>query len=395
MNDLSQNEFADKHKAAAESGRVAFVLPGLRAGGSEHVVTFVASNLVERGHAVEIVNFETGDEAPYYTPDPKVEVAYLARPVKRRAKLDAIREIAARTSDLRAHFTATKPDLIISFLTRANIQTLLATRGLGIPVIVSERNNPVQQNPGTVWRWLRRRTYPMADGLVTMTRGAMECFPAAMRKRSWVIPNMAEWGTATAAPRKPGAEKVLTAVGRLTHQKGFDLLLHAFSKIADNHPEWTLRIWGEGADRAELEALRSSLALNGRVDLPGVTSAPGEWIESADAFVLSSRFEGWGLVLGEAMAAGLPAASFACDFGPEDMITDGDDGLLVPDGDVDALADALSRLMRDGPLRERLGERARETSQQFQPAKIGKEWVDMIEGLLMETRENPSKGNAR
>ncbi|GMN04235.1 glycosyltransferase family 4 protein [Erythrobacter sp. MTPC3] len=395
MNDLSQNEFADKHNAAAEPGRVAFVLPGLRAGGSEHVVTFVADRLAERGHAVEIVNFETGEDPPYYTPDPRIDIAYLARPVKRRTKLDAMREIAARISDLRAHFTASKPDLIISFLTRSNVQTILATRGLGIPVIVSERNNPVQQNPGNVWRWLRRRTYPMADGLVTMTRGAMECFPPAMRKRSWVIPNMAEWGTTAAKPAETGETKVLTAVGRLTHQKGFDLLLHAFSKIADNHPEWTLRIWGEGADRADLEALRSNLALNDRVELPGVTSVPGEWIETADAFVLSSRFEGWGLVLGEAMAAGLPAVSFACDFGPEDMITHGDDGLLVPDGDVDALADALSRLMRDEPLREKLGARARETSQQFQPAKIGEKWTDMIEGFLTEAGDTLSKGKAR
>ena len=392
MNAFSPSNHADKQYATARPGRVSFVLPGLRAGGSEHVVTFVAGRLVERGHVVEILNFETGEKAPYYTPDARVEITYLSRPVKRRSKLDALREMTGRIGDMRQHFKTSRPDLIISFLTRTNVQTVLATRGLRIPVIVSERNNPEQQNPGATWRWLRRRTYPMADGLVTMTRGAMECFPPAMRKRSWVIPNMAEWGTSEARQRVSGANKVLTAVGRLTHQKGFDLLLTAFSKIADNYPDWTLRIWGEGPDRAKLEALRDNLALGDRVEFPGVTSTPGEWIECADAFVLSSRFEGWGLVLCEAMAAGIPSISFACDFGPEDMITDGDDGLLVPDGDIDALANGLAHLMRDEALRSRLGERARETSQQFQPAKIGKHWTAMIEGLLTEASATTSQG---
>lgn len=391
MNELSPGTMTAEANLPAKLGKVAFVLPGLRAGGSEHVVTFVADRLVERGHKVEIVSFETGETAPYYTPDPRVELAYLARPVKRRAKLDALKEIAVRTSDLRSHFKRTKPDLIISFLTRTNVQTVLATRGLGIPVIVSERNNPVQQNPGKVWNWLRRHTYQMATGLVTMTRGAMECFPPAMRKRSWVIPNMAEWGEVQAEPTA-NERKVLTAVGRLTHQKGFDLLLEAFAKISSKHGDWTLRIWGEGADRTALEAQRDKLGLTGRAELPGVTDRPGQWIETADAFVLSSRFEGWGLVLGEAMAAGLPSISFACDFGPEDMITDGDDGLLVAPDDVDALASGLDRLLSDAALREKLGARARETTKRFKPSAIGRQWTDMIEALLAETT-NTSSGD--
>ncbi|MGB7371419.1 glycosyltransferase family 4 protein [Erythrobacter sp.] len=383
MNDLSTPSKDRADAMPSRTGRVTFVLPGLRAGGSEHVVTFVADRLVERGHTVEIVSFETGEMPPYYTPRPEVRLVYLSRPVKRRSKLSALREIAARTADLRRHLKRSRPDLVVSFLTRTNVQTVLAATGTGIPVIVSERNNPVLQDPGPVWRRLRARTYRQAHGLITMTRGAMDCFDPGMRRRGWVIPNMAEWGEQRALG-SDGERKRLTAVGRLTHQKGFDLLLKAFAAIADDHPDWDLCIWGEGPDRQALESLRDTLGLSGRAQLPGVTDRPGGWIEKADAFVLSSRFEGWGLVLGEAMAAGLPCVSFACDFGPSEMIEDGVDGLLAKDGDIASLSDRLDELMSDGALRARIGTRARQSSQRYRPERIGRLWTDLVEGVLEE-----------
>lgn len=390
MNDLSGTALGKTKTAPSAAGRISFVLPGLRAGGSEHVVTFVADRLVERGHTVEIVNFETGKDAPYYTPDPRVEIVYLSHPVARQGKFDALKQIVVRTRDLSRHFRKSRPDLVISFLTRTNVQTVLATRGLGIPVIVSERNNPILQDPGPIWRWLRARTYRRAFGLVTMTRGAMECFAPSMRKRAWVIPNMAEWGKQSSVKNKR-ERKRLTAVGRLTHQKGFDLLLQAFASISHNHPDWDLCIWGEGPDRASLEAVRDALDLGDRVQMPGVTEQPGAWTIDADAFVLSSRFEGWGLVLGEAMAAGLPSISFACDFGPAEMIEHEHDGLLVPAGDVHALAAGLDRLMGDSALRDRIGSQARTSSQRYQPGRIGRLWTDLIEDVLLELSETDER----
>ena len=94
----------------------------------------------------------------------------------------------------------------------------------------------------------------------------------------------------------------------------------------------------------QLEAQRDRLGLEGRVEMPGVTAEPGAWIETADVFVLSSRYEGWGIVLLEAMTAGLPVVSFDCEWGPRDMVTDGHDGLLVKDGDVEHLLDHLRPL---------------------------------------------------
>lgn len=363
---------------------VKFILPGLGAGGSEHVVSFVANRLARAGFDVSVVSFEAGGSKPYYQMDERIGIDYLDVPVSKRGPLGVAADIWHRIGRLRALYKAQRPDLVISLLTRSNVIAVLAASGLNLPVIVSERNNPLRQKPGKAWQILRRFTYARAYGLITMTRGALECFPPVMRKRSWVIPNMADYQDFK--PRFDNQLKVMTAVGRLVDQKGFDLLIKSWALVAKNHPQWHLRIWGEGPDRAALQDLAEREGVSGSVEMPGVSNAPGRWIESADAFVLSSRFEGWGLVLGEAMAAGLPSISFDCPFGPADMMTDGHDGLLVPEADVDALAAAMGRIMGDAELRGKLGHEARQAASRFAPERIGGIWESTIRSVLDDVR---------
>lgn len=369
--------------AADGAPYVLFVLPGLSAGGSEHVVSFVANRLARSGYRIGVLSFEAAGSEPYYATDERVAIEYLDVPVDKKGPIGTIIDVVRRVVRLRSLLRRHRPDLVVSLLTRSNVIAVLAARGLNIPVIVSERNNPARQRPGTVWRALRRHSYPRAFGLITMTRGALECFPPEMRRRSWVIPNMADYQHFK--PHFQNQPKVMTAVGRLVDQKGFDLLIRSWAMVADRHPDWRLCIWGEGPDRGELEALVRTLGIDRSVDLPGVSSAPGEWIEQANAFVLSSRFEGWGLVLGEAMAAGLPCISFDCPFGPADMITDEADGLLVPEKDVEAMAAALSRIMGDRALRGRLATSAQSAAERFAPDKIGALWETTICEALAET----------
>ncbi len=369
-------------KTASTAPHITFLLPGLTAGGSEHVVSFVANRLVRSGLNVSIVSFEADGSPPYYRTDDRIRIDYLAVPVAKKGAASAMFDIVQRVRRLREVLKARHPDIVVSLLTRSNVIAVLAARPLGIPVIVSERNNPLRQKPGLVWRLLRRYTYSRAYGLITMTRGALECFPPSMRPRGWVIPNMADYQDCK--PRFDNRTKIMTAVGRLVDQKGFDLLIESWAQIAERHPDWRLRIWGDGPDRAGLQALIQKLGVQDSVEMPGISDAPGQWIEDADAFVLSSRFEGWGLVLGEAMAAGLPCVSFNCSFGPADMMTDAYDGLLIEEGNVSAMAAALSRVMGDRELRVRLGTNAAAAADRFAPDAIGGIWettiCDALEG---------------
>ena len=228
-----------------------------------------------------------------------------------------------RTAPRPAHGGPGPRDLV---LTKINVLALLASRGLAIPVVMSERNNPERQRVRGTWNWLRQRLYGTAWCVVTPSRGVLESFPQGIRARGRVIPNPVDLAPATS--RRPGAGR-LVAVGRLVHQKGFDLLLGAFARVAPDHPDWKLTIWGEGEERAPLEALCARLGLAGRVRLPGLTERPGQWVEDTDIFVLSSRYESFGNVITEAMAAALPVIAFECPWGPGEIVRDGEDGLLV------------------------------------------------------------------
>ncbi|OCP09267.1 MULTISPECIES: glycosyltransferase family 4 protein [unclassified Ensifer] len=357
--------------AGIAGARITIVVSALGAGGTEHVVSLVASHWAGLGCIVTVITLEAPTSQPYYDLDPRVSLERLDLPTQKASKLRAALLVARRLHRLRSVIRRTRPDFVLSFLTRTNVLTLLATRGLPIPVIVSERNNPAVQPFGPFWKWLQLRLYPRAFALVTMTTGALDHFPPAVRRSGRVIANAVNL---PAVWQKRRGNNVLTAVGRLTSQKGFDLLLEAFAKVAPEHPEWKLVIWGEGEARKELEAQRDTLGLNDRVEMPGVTARPGIWVETADAFVLSSRYEGWGIALLEAMASGVPVVSFACEWGPTDMIDHGEDGILVPNGDIDALADALSNLMGDSALRTRLAANAEASVRRYDAEHILSQW---------------------
>src|SRR6476659_8972473 len=173
---------------------------------------------------------------------------------------------------------------------------------------------------------MRLLAYPLASSVVALTPSALATLGPARGRRGRVVPNpVLAPPPSTVAPDDP---PVLVALGRLVPQKGFDMLLEAFAPVAARHPGWRLEVWGEGPDRAQLESRRDALGLGGRVRFPGVTPHADELLRRASIFVLSSRREGFPMVLGEAMANGVASISFDCPSGPRELITDGVDGLL-------------------------------------------------------------------
>ncbi|MGI5162934.1 glycosyltransferase family 4 protein [Spirillospora sp. CA-253888] len=192
----------------------------------------------------------------------------------------------------------------------------------------------------------------------------------------------------------PRTGRVLLAAGRLTRQKGFDMLIRAFEPLAAEHPDWTLRVFGEGVRRGRLAAQVDELGLAGRVELRRRTSDLGGEMERASVYVLSSRFEGMPMVILEAMGKGLPVVAFDCPTGPAEMITPGEDGLLVPAGEVAAMTAALRSLIEDPALRDRLGEQALRTSAAYGLDRIGPRWTRLLAELLYGSRTGPDDASA-
>lgn len=360
--------------------RVAFVLAGLGAGGAERVVSLIASAWASRGDDVSVIAFDGPEEKVFHRFSPRVRLVRLAIPVVQGVNYSVLRGTLGRISALRRTLRDAQPDLIISFLTKINVLTLVAAAGLRRPVIVSERNNPTLQEIHPAWNLLLSWLYRRASAVVMQTEASLSCLPRSGRARAMVIPNPIPRLAARSSAVKPPAAVV--AVGRLVRQKGFDLLLDAFRRIADRHPGWSLEIWGEGPERQAIEAQVQALGLAPRIRLNGLSAAPASWMSDAAVFVLPSRYEGFPNALGEAMAAGLPVAAFDCAFGPREMIQNEVDGLLVPHEDVGALAAALDRLMADPALRARLGTAAREGSARFAPEKILAQWDALTTGIL-------------
>jgi glycosyltransferase involved in cell wall biosynthesis len=164
--------------------------------------------------------------------------------------------------------------------------------------------------------------------------------------------------------------------------KGFDILLRAFAQCAQQHPRWTLKIVGDGSQREQLQTLAAALQIGDRVTWERAVKQPEIELHRSDLFVLSSRYEGFPMVLLEAMACGLPVVSFDCPSGPREIIHDGDDGLLVPPNEIGALAAAMSGLMSSGDERKRLGERAAHVIERFGLSKIADMWTTLFEQAL-------------
>jgi glycosyltransferase involved in cell wall biosynthesis len=283
---------------------------------------------------------------------------------------------------LRALLKAEAPDVIVSILTNVNVGAVLATRGLGFPLLVNEQVHPPCYDMGRTWHTLRRLTYPFASRVVMLTPEGCDWLAAEMPSaKGVVIPNPVQrplLGHAAAIPPHQFVspnEKLLLAAGRLVDQKGFDLLISAFRQLPSTCTNWKLVILGEGQKRRTLTDQIATLGMEQRVFLPGAVGNIGAWYDATDLYVLSSRFEGFPGVLGEAMAHGCPVVAYDCDTGPRSMVREGIDGVLVePTGDVSALAEALARVMIDDGARERMASRAAEILDRYSIERILEMW---------------------
>jgi glycosyltransferase involved in cell wall biosynthesis len=237
----------------------------------------------------------------------------------------------------------------------------------------------------------------MLSGLVAQTQESSKWLSRELQLRHvetipnpviFPVPSDERAGTAGKDKRLVEAQHILLAVGRLEEQKGFDILLDAFAELAESYETWCLVIVGDGSERGKLLEKIEKLSLADRVYLPGVVENIGEWYRAADAYVLTSRFEGFPNTLLEAMAYGLAVVSVDCETGPNDIIRDNVDGLLVPQGNQEALVAALEKIMCDSDLRKSLSEHAVDIRDRYSINKIAGLWENLFQSIVNKSENH-------
>ena len=382
------------------SASIVLCIPSLTGGGAERAMTIMAGWWAARGASVTLITF-TRDRS-----------AYPLHPDVRRLPLDAFSpdgphscplwpEEAFNIARLRMALeqclaeTQARPLPVTSFLTRMNLRTILAARGLPCRVVVSERIYPPLCPLPAREEALRRKIYPEADSVVFQTKtGRLWGCAFLPAERCALIPNCVKTPE-KAAPAPEGLAHLadapfFLAAGRLIEQKRFDLLLTAFAPLAAQHPGLRLVIAGEGPlkgaleDQAERMGMRESLILPGFVDnLP--------WLmRRARAFVLSSAFEGFPNVLLESLANGCPVIAADCPTGPGDIVRHDVDGMLVLPGDAKALHTAMSEMLENDALRDRLAANAQDALERFSVERVMKRWNAQIWGDMVQRAPGPA-----
>ena len=360
--------------------RITLVISTFAAGGAERVMSVMANYWAERGEDITLITLSSQSD-DWYKLDPRVKRVGLGVVSTSTHIGQAIRHNIRRVICLRQALRRANPDMVISFLDTTNVLTLMASRGLGIPVIVSERNDPHQRSIGMAWNGLRSVLYRHADAVVVQSCAARDW---ALRlqgiKTIHVIPNPVNpmLNESEQASSRHGSSHTIVAMGRLVRQKGFDILIEAFGRCVVKHTGWSLIILGEGEERLNLERLAAEQGITDIVRLAGLVPDPALILRQAGLFVLSSRYEGFPNALLEAMACGLPVIATDCPSGPQEIIRDGIDGVLVRPGDVEALVEAMDRLMADSDERRRLGTGAREVIERFSMKRIMTIWDEAV-----------------
>lgn len=331
-------------------------------GGTERVATFLANELCLTGYDVVLISLTAKNGKPFYEIQSGVELKVLG---------------SSGIKCLLSYLRKKDCDVIISVsMGRLSFKLCMLHMifNLNSRLILSE--HVAFEKASKIIRAMKWLSYQLADDLVLLTQHDYKLLAKSVRARISVIHNASNY--------KPVSDsilfekkKIVLAVGRLTHQKAFDKLLHIWASINDHHG-WMLRIIGDGEMQHELNHLISKLCLeNSVILLPASMSIASEY-QNASLLAMTSRYEGLPLVLIEAKSFGVPAIAFDCKTGPRELINNFEDGILIPEDDENEYTLQLSRLMNDNSMLKRMQKNAISDSENYTVDRISRYWKDLI-----------------
>lgn len=355
--------------------RIMIVLNRIARGGGENVAVQLANQFSRMGHTIFFVsNKERNNISDFYPIDENVQI------------LPCFRHFFPfKIFSLRRAIKKENPDIIIGVMPDSTFYTYLAALGSHKKIISSDHSS-FEKNPYSqrhLFPYLLKFYFNAVYDCVTVLTKTDHDIVVKRFKKTVVMPNPLSIAPATTINTKK--KKRILAAGRLNiwHCKGFDILIKAWARIQEKHPDWTVEIAGEGdKGRLYLENLIAENHLENRVILSGFHLNIKDFFDDSEIFVLSSRYEGFGMVLIEAMSQG--AACIACDYKgrQREIIQNDSQGLCVESENEEALAKALSRMIEDEEYRKQVQENGWKRSLDFTPDKIGNNWTRLFEELL-------------
>jgi len=361
---------------------IAFTIHSLNAGGSERVVCALANELIKH-YNVKIICLE--NSKPFYELDPKIKLLSCElRVSKDQTKIASIKNHKNTVKKISTYIKNESIDLLIGFTTSVNVLSLMAAKLNRIPIIISERNNPVADPPNLLWKSLRNVFYRFAQALIVQTSSSKLFFSKIISpQKIIIIKNPIDPLLASKRKResKSSSHKTILTVGRLDANKSQDLLLKAFAKIKDKHL-WKLYIVGEGKNMEQYKTLAKQLQIDSYTHFEGNVSNIYDYYNHASIFVFTSKSEGYPNALSEALFFGIPCISTNCLFGPSDLITHEKNGILIDVDDQKMLEHQLKRLMADENLRAKLSNNAIEKSKKLNMRLISSLWIKQINKLI-------------
>lgn len=349
--------------------KITFFIGSMGRGGAERVISILANDFCKRGWDVDIVLLLKNKVE--YPLEERIRIVDISPKAGGYAK-----NVVYWLWGIRGYLKKRKPDRIVSFVGRINALVLTAALGLKLSIVVSERNDPKHDGRGAIMQWYCNRIYHCAKAIVYQNEHERSCFDKSLAHLGYIIPNPV---SVTAYRENVESTTVVTA-GRLIEQKNQAMLIRAMEKVHRKYPEVKCRIYGEGLLREELQKQIDSLGLQDTVTLEGNVPDIHDRLAQCGIFVLTSNYEGLSNALIEAMMVGLPCIT--TDYpGAQELITNGENGFVVPLNDDAALAEAIEILIEnENNCAEKLAQKGQEDSARFRAEVVLKQWHSVIEG---------------
>lgn len=341
-------------------------------GGIERVITNLSNSLSRTGISIEILSLYKSNNDCSFNLNNDIKISYLNESSKYDGRPGSIKRLLKHLGNikkLREFLKNNKYDIIISNSFPTSFQLYFTQKNCSWityeHVYFDYYNNSIKN--------LRTLIYKKFDKIVVLTKKDQ----AKFEKNFNTVVTIANPLSFISEKTSALDSKVIIAVGRLENQKGFDLLIDAYSKTSSKQNNWVLKIYGEGNEKEKLQKQIADSNIQNIFLMGHSEDIKSEMLHSS-IFVMSSRFEGFPMVLGEAMECGLPCISFDCPNGPSDLIQNNYNGLLIKNGCIESLAINLDNLMQNEPLRKKLSKNAKQSIQNISLPIITTEWINLI-----------------